>query len=162
MTTAFNADDILSMAEEIERNGAKFYRTAAKLPCDPDTKQILINLAGMEDSHLATFAEMREALTSDEKQPTVFDPEGQEEIYLKVLADTNVFSPYSDPSKRLTGKESLSDILRMAIGLEKDSIVFYIGLKRFVPPEFGEEKVDRIIAEEYGHITTLCGKLQSA
>ena len=40
MSIGFNADDILSIAEQIERNGARFYRAAAELPCDPETKPI--------------------------------------------------------------------------------------------------------------------------
>jgi len=159
MSTGFNADDILLMAEQIERNGAQFYRKAAGLPCDPDTKQILLNLAAMEDQHEKTFADMRAALTPDEKKPTAFDPEGEEATYLKLLADSNVFDPDANPADKLTGNESIEDILRIAIGLEKDSIVFYNGLKKFVPEGFGTDRVEDIIEEEFRHIATLSGKL---
>ena len=55
----------------------------------------------------------------------------------------------------LTGKESMVQIIDIAIGLEKESILFYLGLKDMVPPKYGQEKLDQIIREEQRHITQL-------
>jgi rubrerythrin len=49
----------------------------------------------------------------------------------------------------------------MAIGLEKDSIVFYVGLKESVSPRAGKDKVQAIIKEEIGHIAILSQKLEA-
>ena len=38
MSYDFNADEIFEIAEQIERNGAKFYRTAAESVADEDKK----------------------------------------------------------------------------------------------------------------------------
>jgi rubrerythrin len=54
MPMPFKVDEIFKMAEQIERNGAKFYRAAAKKI--PAAKQALVELASMEDEHLRTFA----------------------------------------------------------------------------------------------------------
>jgi rubrerythrin len=43
----------------------------------------------------------------------------------------------------------------IAIGLEKESILFYLGLKDLVPPEHGQEKLDEIIDQERQHIIQL-------
>ena len=161
MSIGFNAEDILLMAEQIERNGARFYRTAADCTVDPDTRQVLLNLAAMEDKHEETFIDMRKKLTSDERRPTAFDPDGQEATYLKILANDNVFNPEVDPAEMLTGKDSMEEILKIAIGLEKDSIVFYQGMKKFVPKIFGVDKLDAIIEEGFSHIAILCDKLSS-
>ena len=53
-------------------------------------------------------------------------------------------------------------MLRMAIGLEKDSIVFYLGLKELVPERLGKGRLDGIIQEEYGHINSLSAKMAQA
>ncbi|MEE9120739.1 MAG: hypothetical protein V3U56_05580 [Syntrophobacteria bacterium] len=40
----------------------------------------------------------------------------------------------------------------MAIGQEKDSIVFYTGLKGMISQTAGRERIEEIIKEEMGHI----------
>jgi len=146
----FNADEIFEMAEQIERNGANFYRASAKKV--PAAKQALLELASMEDQHLKTFADMRAKLSAAEQETPVFDPDGQAQMYLRVMADGHVFDVKTDPAEQLTAEETAQDILRMAIGLEKDSIVFYTGLKECVSRKAGKDRVEAIIAEEMGHI----------
>jgi len=159
MAITFNADEIFEIAEQIERNGGKFYRKAAELTGDKKAKKIFGELAAMEDRHLAVFQTMRKELVEDEKKPTVFDPEGQGALYLQALADARVFDVSVDPSSRLTGRETAADVLRMAIGLEKDSVAFYVGMKELVPADLGGNKIDRIIGEEMSHVTILSGEL---
>ena len=67
MGITFNADEIFEMAEQIERNGAKFYREAAEKSSDADIKKMLQDLAAMEDGHQLTFSQMRKELSPDEK-----------------------------------------------------------------------------------------------
>jgi rubrerythrin len=153
MTIHFNADEVFQMAEQIERNGAKFYRIAAERTADPSAKQLLLDLAAMEVRHERIFAEMRSELTEEERKAT-FDPEGEAAAYLNAMADGHVFD-LRDPSKRLTGKESLDDLFRIAIGIEKDSIVFYVTMTDLVPARFGRGKINSIINEEQKHIALL-------
>jgi rubrerythrin len=61
----------------------------------------------------------------------------------------------------VAGKQTVEDLLKMAIGLEKDSIVFYVGLKESVSRKAGKDKVESIIKEEIGHIATLNQKLET-
>jgi len=42
---------------------------------------------------------------------------------------------------------------------EKDSIVFYLGIKEMVPEKYGKDKLDKIIKEEMGHIKLLSKEL---
>lgn len=159
MGITFNADEIFEMAEQIERNGAKFYRKAARGISDKVAGQMLIELAAMEDDHEKTFAEMRDQLSDKERQQMVFDPDSQASLYLRVIADGHVFDVKKDPSAQLSGNETTAAILKMAIGAETDSIAFYVGLKEFVPAKAAKDKVDAIIKEEIGHIVTLSEKL---
>jgi len=155
MVYDFTANDVFEMAEQLERNGAKFYRTAAENISDPRSKKLLIELAEMEDEHEKTFASLRADLTEAEKTTTVFDPEDESALYLRALADTRVFF------KKKIDISSMEEILKAAIVAEKDSIVFYLGLKDFVPDQLGKNRLDKIIKEEMGHIRILSKELVS-
>ncbi len=153
MSYDFNADDVFEMAEQIERNGAVFYRQAAADIADPEAKTFLLDLAAMEDSHEKTFSAMRKALSDAEKTPTVFDPQDESASYLKALADTRVFF------EKEIDTTSMQAILKAAILAEKDSIVFYLGMKDLVPDTLGQTRLDSIIKEEMSHIKLLSRRL---
>ena len=55
----------------------------------------------------------------------------------------------------------MEEILKTAIGLEKDSIVFYTGIREMVSEKMGKNKVNDIINEEIGHIVDLSNQLSS-
>ena len=71
------------------------------------------------------------------------------------MAGLAVFGIRSNPADELSGRESETEILKSAIEKEKDSIVFYSGLKDFTPAEIAKEKIDEIIQEELRHIRIL-------
>ena len=114
-----------------------------------------MGLAGMEDEHEKTFALLRADLSQKEKTATVFDPEGESALYLRALADSEVFF------KKEIDVSSMEEILKAAITAEKDSIVFYLGMMQFVPEELGKDKLGMIIKEEMGHIRILSNELVS-
>lgn len=145
----FNANEILQMAEQIEKNGADFYRKSSEKIQDPEGKKLLLNLAEMEDQHEQTFAALRSKLSAEEKVQTVFDPEGETVRYLKALADSKVFF------EKTIDTDSMEGILKEAITAEKDSILFYLGIKDLVPESLGQNRIDEIIKEEMAHIHLL-------
>lgn len=157
MPIGFNADEIFQIAEQIERNGAKFYRKAAT--GNPVEGKFLEQLAKMEDGHLKIFQAMHKEVLGTETE-NAFDPDGEASLYLQAVAGGYVFDVKRDPSELLTGKESLKDILKTAIGLEKDSVVFYTGIKEMVGRKAGKDKIDHIISEELKHITYLSEELK--
>ena len=149
----FNANEILQMAEQLERNGADFYRKSIEKIQDPAGKELLLSLAEMEDQHEKTFVDLRSKLTASEKAQTVFDPEGETVRYLKALADSKVFF------EKTIDTDSMEGILKEAITAEKDSILFYLGLKDAVPEALGKDKIDAVIKEEMSHINLLTREL---
>ena len=159
MGMPFNADEVFEMAEQIERNGAKFYRAAAKK--FPQVGELLLDLAAMEDNHIKTFAAMRADLSGTEAESLVFDPNSEAQMYLQVMADDHVFNPKADPEEKLADKDTPEALLKMAIGLERDSVAFYVGLKEAVSARAGKGKVEDIIREEIGHIAILKKKLDT-
>lgn len=153
MSFSYNADNIFEMAIEIERNGAKFYKDASERISEPDIKELLLSLSSMEVDHENTFLDMRSKLKNEEKGATAFDPYNEESDYLKSLADTKVFF---DKEIDLS---SPREVLKRAITAEKESILFYLGMKGFVPESFGKKWIDDIIEEEKKHITLLSSHL---
>ncbi|HUV64093.1 MAG TPA: ferritin family protein [Sedimentisphaerales bacterium] len=159
MSMPFNADEIFEMAEHIERNGAKFYRKAA----DKFTalRKLLLDLAVMEDEHEKIFAAMRTELSGEEADPPVFDPDGEAQMYLRVMADGHVFNLKADPAEKLADVETAEDLLKMAMGVERDSIAFYVGLRESISRKAGRDKVEGIIKEEMKHVAVLNERLEA-
>lgn len=153
MSYDFNIDEILAMAEKIEKNGAAFYRKSAESVSGSPNKELLLELAGMEEQHEKTFASLRAELSADEKAPTTFDPDNETALYLKALADIRIFF------NKEIDTTSIKEILKEALVAEKDSIVFYLGMKDLVSEKSGKSRIDAIIREEMGHIRLLGRKL---
>ena len=153
MANAFNANDILEIAKQIEINGAKYYREAANRVDENKHKQFLMGLAEMEDTHEKTFADMQQSLEGSEIATMTYDPENESALYLKALADTRVFFEKDQPETTMKG------ILASAITAEKDSISFYLGMKELISEKMGKSKIDDIIKEEMSHIRMLAGEL---
>jgi len=153
MSLLFSAHEIFEMAEEIERNGAKFYRKTAENVADPSSKKLLLEFASMEDEHLKTFSAMKSALSGKAKESPTFDPNNEASLYLAALADTRVFF------KKDVDTKSLEGIFKAALLAEKDSIVFYTGMNDLIPEALGKDKLAAIIKEEMTHIRLLSDKL---
>ncbi|MBU0944205.1 MAG: ferritin family protein [Proteobacteria bacterium] len=149
----FNADEVFEMAEQIERNGAQYYREAAEAVSNDEDKKFLLELAEMEDDHEVTFSDLRKKLSANEKEVVTFDPENEAAQYLKALADTRVFY------KKALDLSSMEGILTGAITAEKDSIVFYLGMKDMVGGSRGKDRINAIIKEEMRHINLLSNRL---
>jgi len=155
MSIPFNADEIFEMAGQIERNGARFYRRAAEGAVDPRNLRLFLDLAAKEEEHQKIFASMRADLAAEKSETATLDPDGQAALYLRAMADGHVFEVKADPTQLFTGKEAVEDILQVAMDMEKDSIVFYLGMKEMVPERLGKDRIDGIIKEEMGHLALL-------
>ena len=161
----FNPDEVFEIAELIERNGNRFYLEAAKGQPIPANQKMLEFLAKMEERHEQTFREMRKTLTGGfDVNSNGYDPDNLAESYLKAMIDGVVFDFRSDPSRKLHEGIPFAEVLKIAIGLEKDSIVFYLGIKAKMTTDADKEKIEHIIKEEMKHVSILSEqlKLQSA
>jgi rubrerythrin len=161
MPMTFNADEVFEMAEQMERNGAAFYRAAAQTAQDSASRERLLGFAVMEEEHERTFASIKAKLAGAGPSVSTFDPDGEAALYLQAMVAGKVFDWKSDATTLLAGTDSLADIYWIAIGLEKDSIAFYTGVKEMIPEHQGKDKIDFIIREEMGHINTLTGALDA-
>jgi rubrerythrin len=160
MSIRFNANEVFLMAERMERNAAVFYRRAAELNPSEHNKQFLQKLAAMEDGHWEIFSAMRVGLADAAKEATAYDPMDEALLYLETMADTTKAEGSPEKKAELTGKETMEQILHIAIGLEGKAILFYMGIKDLVPAKLGKDQIDTIIREERGHVVILSKELK--
>lgn len=151
MGATFNFDEVFEMAEQIERNGATFYRKAAVAAKEPDIRTLFKNLAVMEENHLRIFGEMRARYAQDRAAIRQFDPDDEAALYLQTIASGRGWEGKASPLRELTGTEPLEQILWKALAAEKDSVVFYTGMKDKVSAA-DRLALEEIIREELVHV----------
>ena len=153
--TNSNIDSIFKTAQQMERDGAEFYRKAAQA-ADNNQRVVLMALAEMEYNHERTFEIMRSELADGKLLPLTPTPNNPGALYIEAVVDGKIFGAGSSP--KLTGRESIDRIFEIALGLEKDSIVFYQSMKSLVPAGEARDQLDKIIDQEIGHILQLTRK----
>lgn len=154
MAFTLNTLEVFDIAAQIERNGADFYRKAAEIFDESEISRLFLELAGWEAEHEKIFSDMKKQLA--ESNPETAENRTEESPpEKKLIAGLAVFGIRPDPAGEFDGKENKIDIIKRAIDKEKDSIVFYTGIKDFVCSGVAKEKIDDIIKEELGHIKVL-------
>lgn len=153
MGARFSINDVFDMAEQMEKKGEEFYRQMAQRADDPQLQDTLDHLADMEVMHARLFAKMRKDLSGRENTARIFDPHNEAAQYLRSYIDGEVSFEHDFKGDRV------ADILESAIESEKDTVIFYLGIKEAVPDELGKDKIDRIISEEMMHIRIITQEL---
>jgi rubrerythrin len=165
MKIKFNPEQAYLVAKRIEENGAAFYRRAADFVDDPEKKKLLLSLADWEGRHIEFFESLRNDISDIEPMEytkyidRLFKPDADTEVNIREWADSAIFSPDESPVELLTGNETLEDILRIALRLEKDAVVFYTGLKEVMNVTKESDALNKIIREEMRHISVLTHEL---
>ena len=157
----YNADEVLAMAQRIEHNGARYYSKAAMMVQEPKLRELLNELSRWEVAHEELFGQMREEFQKKKLEEPLYDPDDEAAQYLQAIADGHVFDLRSDPLEQITQKQSPTDLLKYALKMEKDSVIFYIGLKSLVQTKEGKDKVQDVVAEEMKHIAFLSREISA-
>jgi len=151
MGNLFSASDIVEIGVQIEKNGRDFYDAAAKAVKNVKAKEVFGLLRGEEEKHIKSF----EALLSQVKkyEPSEAYP-GEYFAYLKTLSEGYIFKKDSNIRNLAEKLKDEKKILDAGIGFEKDSILFYHEMKKFI---LGDEQntVDKLIEEEQEHLRKL-------
>lgn len=152
----FNAAEVLEIAEQIERNGAFFYRKAAEVVTDPDARTLLKELAAWEVGHERMFAHMRRRLSEKATSTDTFDPDGDAAKYMRAFADGHVFDVNAkDPAEFFQCARTLTQILEEALRREHEAIAFFTTMREVVPEAQGKSEVGAVIGEEVKHVFQL-------
>ncbi len=150
----FAAAEALEMAMQIERNGEVFYNAVAAKPTDPSVKKLFQELAAQEQRHYEVFQNMAGTVGGAARSSAPDAERDEYEAYLQAALDNALFA---GADKALALAEQAHDrqaALRVAIGFEKDTLLFFYDLRDMVG-EAERKAVNGIIQEEKLHLRRL-------
>jgi len=151
MASVFAGSEIVELGVQIEKNGKDFYDILVKKTKNEKAKGIFNYLASEEDSHIITFQKI---LGSVQKyEPKEAYPQDYF-AHMNSLANAHIFTKKNKGEE--IAKKTKTDIeaIEIAIGFERDSILFYEGMKKVVP-ESDRNTIDALIKEEQKHLERL-------
>lgn len=162
MGIELDAIEVFEMAVRIEADARAFYERAASAATGLRPRRILLDLASMEGEHELIFDAMKTHFSGAAPLPADADDEGWAAKNLPTLVNLLASGVKEDLAQRFTGKEAGEQILRKAIEFEKDTIVFFAGMKAMLTDPTDKKRIDGIIKEELGHIVTLTSELATS
>ena len=151
MSNIFAGSEIVEIGIQIEKNGRDFYNTLVGQFKNQKAKDMFKYLAGEEEKHITAF---RKILDSVHKyEPAESYPE-EYFAYMNALAKEHVFTQENKGGEIAKNIKSDKEAIESGIGFEKDSIIFYEGMKKVVP-ENDLKILDELIAQEQDHLKKL-------
>jgi rubrerythrin len=155
----FTGREVLDMAIRIEENGMRYYTDAGKASASKEVKRLFKTLAEEEAGHIKAFTDLKRLASGDDY--AAFDPYVEEaSMYLKALADTEVFTSPEEGRKLANAVRDEKEVLNVAIVMEKDSLLFYYEILRMIR-ERDRVVVERLIEQEKEHLGKLTGLLKA-
>ena len=151
MTISLSGNELINIAVGIERRGIAFYDIMAKSTENTAARDVFQYLANMERQHIQIFQRM---LSEADKYQMPETCTGKDAVYLQALVENAVFTDDLATSEMATQADTDIEAIELAIGAEKDSILFYYGMKDMMPHQ-AQSTVNKIIAEEKSHLRQL-------
>ena len=148
----FTAGELFDIAVGIERNGVAYYESLAQLAADQSLKDTYGKLADMERHHVGVFQKLRSGADVGPSMPHLDDVEYGS--YLQALIDSSVFTDDHVAREMARRAEGPAEALQLALGAEKDSILFYSEMRSLVPQR-ERDAIEEIIREERKHVREL-------
>ena len=150
MASKYSIREIVDMAVQTEKLGYQFYTAMkGKFSNHEGLRNLFDTLSKMELNHEILFTKMLDSVGGPE-------PEGWEEAehYFRAIVESEFFLGKNKSLASFDHLMTVVDAVNFAIGFEKETTLFFIGLRGAVP---ANEKaiVDRIIKEETSHIVWL-------
>jgi len=147
----FDIRELIKMAVKDEETGIAFYEALAENTQQSDVKHGVSAIAEEEKQHRDRFQRMLDD-TGDWKP--VEEYAGQYEDYVSALLENRAFPEPEKAAEQARSVSSDSEAIDIAIGLEKDTLLFQQEMKSFVGGEYSDF-VDEIIDEERKHLRDL-------
>ncbi|MBA7505298.1 hypothetical protein ES706_03964 [subsurface metagenome] len=151
MSISFSGSELINIAIGIEGRGIAFYDIMTRSTQNAVARDVFQYLADMEREHIRTFQSM---LAEADKYQFPETYAGEYTAYLQALVDSAVFTDDFVTSEMATKASSDIEAMELAIGAEKDSILFYYEMKDIMPQR-AQPTVNKIIAEEKSHLRQL-------
>jgi rubrerythrin len=150
MPDLFSAKELIEVAIREEQTGAAFYRAAAERSDSKELKDFMLRVARMEDEHERKFRGLL-------KRVGAFEPAGESyggeyEAYMGYLVEGRIFPTGQDGVEMARRQASDQEAVETAMQMERNTLLFYHEMIRFVPA--GDRPLlEEIINEERQHVT---------
>lgn len=151
MGNLFAGSEIVELGIQIEKNGRDFYNAVAGRSKNNKARDIFTYLAAEETKHIAIFKKILDSVNKYEP-PEAYP--GEYFAYMNALASQQVFTQKDKGAQAAKNVTSDKQAVELAIGFEKDSIIFYEGIRKMVP-EYDYKVVDELITQEQNHLKQL-------
>jgi rubrerythrin len=151
MGNIFAGSEVVELGIQIERNGKDFYEALAVQFKNPKVSESFSFLAREEEKHIAVFQGILKK-TAQYEPPQSYP--GEYLAYMNALASDHIFTQKDKGKTTAQGIKTDKDAVDMALGFEKDSIIFYEGMKRIVPA-YEQKIIDELIIQEQAHLSKL-------
>lgn len=151
MGNLFKGWELVKLGVQIEKNGRDFYTSLIPRLKDSQAAGTFKYLAGEEEKHIEVFQGISDKL---EKSGQTESYPGEYLDYMNVLAGECVFTKENKGEELAKKTHSDKEAVNMGIGFEKDSIVFYAGMKKAVP-ESDHKVIEELIEQEQNHLRQL-------
>lgn len=148
MGQLLNIGEVVEFAVYIEQNGYKFYVETMKKFTDAKFLELFQFLADEEFRHESTFKQLLKDVGSFTPHESY---EGEYNAYMKDFLKTHALANDEALKAKLAGIKTLDDAVKVALDFEKDSIVLFTMLKKFIEKE-KHAPIEGIIQEEISHI----------
>lgn len=148
MGNLLNVSEIVEFAVYIEKNGYKFYVETMKKFAEERLLKLFQFMADEEFKHEETFKRMLKeigSVTPHESYP------GEYEAYMKDFLKTHALANDEVLKEKLDAIKTIDDAIAVALDFEKDSIILFTMLKKYIEKE-KQHIVEAIIQEEISHI----------
>ena len=137
----FSVQDICDIAIQIEKNGEKVYRDAQKIAHDVKLRELLGWMADDEKRHIQWFLNLARNIQKTTKDPQI------EALGKSLLRDSIGNQTFSLTQKKINQAVTIEQIIKQSIEFEKDTIIFYEMVSKFIDDEEIIAQIERIIEE---------------
>ncbi len=147
MSYLLDVKEILEFAVYIEERGYEFYVGAMKKFSEPRATELFQYLADEEFKHEKVFKK----LMGQDGELRKGEMDAEYRAYMREFCKAHALGDKEAINAKLTRLSTLEDIFDLAMGFEKDSIVFFSELKDLYAKGH-TAAIEKVIREEMGHL----------
>lgn len=151
MSAHLDVIEIFDFAILLEQKGYEFYTESAKKFNHLKLMQFFHLLAEEEMRHENIFKKMKEKIPPH-TSPVV--NENTDDVHLRDYLKGFVFSVNQSIREKVKNLDSIEEVIQLALGIEKNSVVFYSSLKKYMEKEH-VALIEEVIQEEISHVIKL-------
>lgn len=146
------AEELISLALDLEEGSRKFYADAAELTTDREAKDLFTAIASAEEKHKAHILEAYRLITSEYLAGDILVREPSKGIMEGGVRIDNAISFLKEPGR------TLLEIIELPMQLETNALDLYIRMFRMIENANAKKVFEILIEEEKRHLSRL-GKL---